>query len=130
MKKQNKNIEFIDETQERKELRRFGTIKGLLAGSLLTRENVIKQLPFILFLVALAFFYIGNRYHAENLVRENSELQSEVKELRAKAISTSAELMHLSKQSEVVKLVKEKNLGLVESRTPPKKITVEKNKDK
>ena len=91
MKKRNKNIEFIDETQERKELRRLGTIKGLLAGSLLTRENVIKQLPFILFLAGLAFFYIGNRYHAENLVRENSELQKEVKELRAKAISTSAE---------------------------------------
>lgn len=124
MNDKKKNIEFIDETQERKELRKFGTIKGLLAGSLLTKEKVVKQFPFILFLALLGFFYIGNRYHAEKLVRKNAKLQDEVKELRAKAISTTAELMHLSKQSEVVKLVNEKGLGLVESRTPPKKITV------
>jgi hypothetical protein len=119
-----KNIEFIDEGQERKELKKVGTLKGLLAGSLLTKEKVVKQLPYILFITALAFIYIGNRYHAEKVVRKNSELQDEVKELRAKSISTSAELMHISKQSEVIKLVKEKDLGLKESRTPPKKIVV------
>ena len=126
MEKDKKNIEFIEETQERKELKKLGTIKGLLAGSLLSRDKVIKQLPFILFLAALAFTYIANRYHAEKVVRENSNLQNEVKELRARSISTSAELMHLSKQSEVIKLVKEKDLGLVVSRTPPKKIVVNK----
>ena len=127
MKDQRKNIEFIDESQERRELKRVGTLKGLLAGSLLTREKVVRQLPFILFLTLLAFIYIGNRYHAERLVRENSKLQDQVKELRAKSISTSAELMHLSKQSEVVRLIREKNLGLRESVTPPRKIVVEKH---
>jgi hypothetical protein len=121
-----KNIEFIDESQERKELKRVGTLKGLLAGSLLTRERVVRQLPYILFLTLLAFIYIGNRYHAEKIVRENSKLQDEVRELRAKAISTSAELMHLSKQSEVVRLIRQKGLGLEESVTPPRKIVVDK----
>ena len=121
-----KNIEFIDESQERKELKRVGTLKGLLAGSLLTRERLVGQLPYILFLTLLAFIYIGNRYHAEKIVRENSKLQDEVKELRAKAISTSAELMHLSKQSEVVRLIRQKELGLEESVTPPRKIVVDK----
>jgi hypothetical protein len=124
-KKKKKNIEFIDEKQESKELRKVGTVKGLLAGSLLTKEKVVKQLPYILFLAALAFSYIGNRYHAEKVIRKNSELQDEVKELRAKSISTSAELMHLSKQSEVIKLINEKELGLKESRTPPQKIVIE-----
>ncbi len=122
-----KNIEFIDESKERKELKKVGTLKGLLAGSLLTKERVVKQLPYILFVTALAFLYIGNRYHAEKVVRKNSILQDEVKELRAKSISTSAELMHISKQSEVIKLVKEKELGVKESRTPPKKIVVKKD---
>lgn len=121
-----KNIEFIDETQERKELKRVGTLKGLLAGSLLTRERVARQLPYILFLTLLAFIYIGNRYNAEKIVRENSRLQDEVRELRAKAISTSAELMHLSKQSEVIRLIRQKELGLKESVTPPRKIVVDK----
>ena len=126
MSDKGKNIEFIDESQERKELKRVGTLKGLLAGSLLTRERVVRQLPYILFLTLLAFIYIGNRYHAERLVRQNSRLQDEARELRAKAISTSAELMHLSKQSEVIRLIRKKGLGLEESVTPPRKIVVEK----
>jgi hypothetical protein len=126
MSSKKQNIEFIDENQERKELRKVGTIKGLLAGSMLTKDKVVKQLPYILFLAALAFFYIGNRYHAEKVIRKNSMLQDEVKELRAKSISTSAELMHLSKQSEVIKLINEKGLGLKESRIPPRKIVVTK----
>lgn len=125
MSDKRKNIEFIDESQERRELKKAGTLKGLLAGSLLTKEKVVRQLPFILFLTGLAFIYIGNRYHAERLVRENSRLQDEVRELRARALSTSAELMHLSKQSEVLHLLKEKNMGLRESVTPPRKIVVE-----
>jgi hypothetical protein len=125
MSDKRKNIEFIDESQERRELKRAGTLKGLLAGSLLTKEKVVRQLPFILFLTGLAFIYIGNRYHAEKLVRENSRLQDEVRELRARALSTSAELMHLSKQSEVLHLLKEKNMGLRESVTPPRKIVIE-----
>lgn len=124
MMKKRKNIEFIDESQERSELKRIGSLKGLLGGSLLTREKVVRQLPYILFLTLLAFIYIGNRYHAEKLVRKNSELQDEVKELRAKAITTSAELMRLSQQSQVMKLIRKKDLGLRQSVTPPKKIVV------
>ncbi|MFO8236441.1 MAG: FtsL-like putative cell division protein [Bacteroidales bacterium] len=126
MKKDKDKIEFIDEHQERSELKRIGTIKGLLAGSLLSKDNIAGQLPFILLLTFLSFIYIGNRYHAEKIVRKNSILQDEVKELRAKSISTSAELMQISKQSEVIKLIEEKNLELKESRTPPKKIVVKK----
>ncbi|MFP3860925.1 MAG: FtsL-like putative cell division protein, partial [Bacteroidales bacterium] len=60
------------------------------------------------------------------IMRKNSILQDQVKELRAKSISTSAELMQISKQSEVIKLINKKNLDLKESRTPPKKVVVKK----
>jgi len=127
--KKKKNIEFIDESHERSELKRIGSLKGLLGGSLLTRERVVRQLPYILFLTMLAFIYIGNRYHAEKLVRKNSELQEEVEELRAKAITTSAELMRLSQQSQVIKLIRKKDMGLKQSVTPPKKIVVQSEED-
>ena len=125
MSKQGKNIEFIDESLERSEHKKGGVLKGLLGGSLLTKEKVVKQLPYILFLTLLAFIYIGNRYHAEKIVRKNARLQEDVKELRASAITTSAELMQLSQQSQVIKLIREKKLGLKESVTPPKKIVVQ-----
>ena len=98
--------------------------RGLIDGTVLTRDFVIRQLPFIIFLTVLAILYIGNRYHAEKLVRRSGELQSELKELRAEAITVSAELMHLSRQSEVIKLLEKRDLDLSASLEPPRKIVV------
>lgn len=119
MVREKKSIEFIDEQKEQTESKRM-SVRGLIDGSLLTREAVIKQLPYIIFLTLLILIYIGNRYHAEKVVRKTVELQNEVRELRSEAITTSAELMFISKQSEVTKLVKRKNLELEELEKPPK----------
>ena len=53
------------------------------------------------------------------MVRETVILQSEVKELRSEAITTSAELMSKSRQSVVAKMVDENALGLEELVEPP-----------
>jgi hypothetical protein len=125
MEKEKENIEFIIEKPEVKTSKK-GVLKEILDGSVLTREVVIRQLPFILFLTLLAFIYIGNRYHSERLVRKANELHRELRDLRAQAITTSAELMHNSRQSEVIKLMRQKDLELKESVVPPKKIIIKK----
>ena len=124
MKKGN-NIEFIEDQQVQKEARK-GSFRNFINGTVLTRETVIKQLPYIIFIVFLAILYIANRYHAEKIVRETVLLQNEVKELRAEAITTSAELMSKSRQSEVVKMVEEQDLGLKELLDPPEKVVLNK----
>jgi hypothetical protein len=116
------NIEFIDESGEKKAGSKGGSFKDFIDGTVLTREFVLKQLPYIIFLAILAIIYIGNRYHAEKLVRRSGELQAELKELRAESVTVSAELMHLSRQSEVLKLLINSNMDLVESLDPPRKI--------
>ena len=118
-----KNIEFEEEIQEPKAPKR-SFLQTILDGTLLTREGLVQQLPFIFFLTFLAIIYIANRYHAEKLVREIDVLETELKELRAEAISTSSELMYVFRQSEVEKLMQEKGLDLKESLEPPKKIIV------
>lgn len=105
---------------------RSGGFRSIIDGSLLTREQVVKQLPFVLFLSFLAIVYIANRYHAERILRETTSLQTELKELRSEQISITSELMRLSQQSEVARLVREQNLGLKESVEPPKKIMIKK----
>ena len=115
------NIEFIDQEQERKEIKSF-SIKGILDGSVLAMTGIANQLPFIFFLVLLGLLYIGNRYHAERLVRQMDQIQTEVGNLRAEQITTASELMKISTPSEVAKLIKEKNLGLEEATKPPVKI--------
>ena len=124
-----KNIEFVSEQQEKKDYRK-AKFRDVLDGSLLTRENVVSQLPFVLFLTLLLIVYIGNRYHAERIIRSTLSLQTELKELRAKSISTASELEYLSNQSQVERLVEQKNLGLKYSEKPPVKIDKRKSRNK
>jgi hypothetical protein len=123
------NVEFVDHNQEKKEYRK-ARFKDVLDGTLLTRENVVGQLPFVLFLTLLLIVYIGNRYHAERVIRKSLQLQTELRELRARAISTASELEYMSNQSQVARLVEQKNIGLKYSDKPPVKIDSRRGKRK
>jgi len=100
------------------------TLKDLLDGSLLTKQMVLKQLPFIIFLTILTFIYIGNNYKSEKVGRDIVKLQHEINELRQESISLAADLMYYKRHSEVAKLIQQKEYGLYESQTPPKVIVV------
>jgi len=117
-----KNIDYREE-------KKFSA-KNLIDGSVLTRNWVVNKVPFIMFLTFLAILYIANRYHAERVVRETVKMQREVKELRFESITTAADLMYISKQSEVARMVKEKKLGLEELVEPPSKIVIESKKER
>ena len=101
-------------------------IKELLSGSMLTEKIILKNLWYILLLTLLAAIYIGNRFHAEKITRETARLQKEVQDLRAESLSTSAELMYVSRQSEVYRMVRGKGLKLEELKIPPYKLLVDK----
>jgi hypothetical protein len=101
-------------------------IKELLSGSMVSEKIILKNLGYISMVTLLAAIYIGNRFHAEKITRETTRLEREVKDLRAEALSTSADLMYISKQSEVFNMVREKGLNLEELKTPPYKLLVDK----
>lgn len=97
----------------------------LLNGNLLTREDVVQHLPYFLFLSFLCLAYIANGFLAEGTVRQLNNNGQQLKELRSEYITIKSDLMFKSKQSELARLIREKELGLKESFTPPKKIVVE-----
>jgi len=97
-------------------------LKELIDGTILVREDIKRQLPYVLFLTFLGIIYIGNRFYAERLVRQINEIKIEVTNLRTEQITTTAELMNISRPTEVAELVGERNLGLTESIDPPKKL--------
>jgi hypothetical protein len=101
-------------------------LKDLISGSMVTDKIILKNLGYLLMLTLLGAIYIANRFHAEKLTRETTRLQKEVKELRAESLSTSANLMDVSKQSEVFRLVRERELNLEELREPPFELIVDK----
>lgn len=119
MKRFRKKIKSVSSKNESK-----GSIKNVMDGSILTNDNFLNQVPYILFLTFIAVIYIGNRYHAEKILRETINISSELKELRAEAITSTSKLMFKSKQSEVARLVNENGLGLKEAVEPPRKLII------
>ena len=101
-------------------------IKELMSGSMVSEKIILKNLGYISLVTILAAIYIGNRFHAERITRDITRIQREVKDLRAEALSTSADLMFTSRQSEVFRMVKEKGLNLEEMNAPPYKLLVDK----
>ncbi len=100
-------------------------LKELISG-IIVSDVVAKNFWYILMITVLAAFYIANRFQAEKITRETSRLTREVRDLRAESMSTSANLMSLSRQSEVYRMVREKGLGLEELKTPAYKLIVDK----
>jgi len=125
--KPNSSTEFIDQKVEKKDYQR-SRFRDIVDGSLLTRDKVVKQLPFVLFLTMIIILYIANRYHAEKLVRRTLIMQTELKELRAESISTASELEYISRQSQVARLIDEKNMDLKQSEKPPYQMVDKKKK--
>lgn len=114
------NVPAEGQEEDKKSSRGFFSL--LFSGELLTQEGVIRAFPFLMFLAAVAMFYISNRHLAERNVRQIDKVTKELKELRWEYMTTKAELMYKSKQTEVAKKVEA--MGLRESRVPPKKIVL------
>ncbi|HOU30811.1 MAG TPA: FtsL-like putative cell division protein [Bacteroidales bacterium] len=115
--------EKAQDNMEGKKKKNSGSfLKDLLSGSTISDKIILKNLRFLIFLTFLGALYIANRFHAEKLVREMSQLQKEVRELRAESLATSAELMKATRQSEILRQVTQRGLELEELREPPYKL--------
>ena len=109
-----------------KQVKTGAFLKELLSGSMVSEKLILQNLGYISLVTFLAAVYIANRFNAERITRETAKLHREVKDLRAEALSTSADLMFVSRQSQVYNLVREKGLNLEELKTPPYKLLVDK----
>ena len=102
----------------------FGWVERAIKMDRIFEDGLpVKYLPYVLFLVILGLFYIGNSHYSDKTNRKINKLEREVEDLRADYTTLKADYMFSSKQSEVAKKVKE--LGLIESQEPPHKIEVE-----
>jgi hypothetical protein len=102
------------------------TFKSVLDGSLFTRKMFEKIFPYICFVGLLFVLYIANRNVAESLIRRNIVLKREVRELRAESIIIAAELMEISKETEVATRIEKKQLGIYVQKIPPSVFYVDK----
>ena len=100
-------------------------IRSILDGTFFYKGLIKKNLTYIIFCSLLLVFYIGNRYKSEDQLTHIAKLEKEINDLRYESITTSAELMSVSRQSEVSRLVKDRGLNLKESMQAPQRIFIE-----
>ena len=92
----------------------------------LNYQSLVKQVPFFLFLSALAVVYIYNGHYADKTIRNINRTAKEVKELQWEYKQVKSEVMFQSKQSELVKAVEP--LGLKELTEAPVVLVSEQEK--
>ena len=75
---------------------------------------------FALFIVILVLLHINNHNQVERSISEAAALKKELEDLKYERITSSARLMEMSKQSEVLKKMKQEGLKLEELTDPPR----------
>ncbi len=108
MKMLNRNISFSK------------SAASILDGSFLTRENLLRQIPFIIFITFLGIMYIANSYNAEKTIIEIGRTKNQLEELRYEYITVKSQLVFQSKQSNVAYRLS--NTQVKESTVPPIKL--------
>lgn len=66
---------------------------------------LVKNVPFFLFLSALAVVYIYNGHHAEKAIKDINKTTRELKDLQYEYKMVRSEWMFMTKQSEVIRAV-------------------------
>ena len=82
---------------------------------------IVKNIPFFLFLSAMAVLYIYNGHYADKLIRKIGASEKNIKELQYEYKSIRSEVIFRSKASELAKAVEP--LGLRELTTGPVNLT-------
>ena len=108
---------------EKAKMVRRNRLRIVLEGSFLTREKVISQLPYLIFLTFIGLAYIFNSNYADKTVIRISRTKNQLEELRFDYINTKSKLMQATRQSELVHRLE--NRGVKESKIPPRKIIVQ-----
>ncbi len=80
-------------------------------------QLVVKNLPFFLFLSALAVIYIYNGHYSDKIIKSISRTNTELRELQYEYKTLKSEVMFRSKQTELARAVAP--MGLKELVTPP-----------
>jgi len=122
-KKKKPEGEFVSGKEEFREFKAT-SFKEFLQGRFLAEKQMGKYWGYLAFLVFLGVLYIGNRYQMEHLLDRQADLLDDLKDLKYEAITTSSELMNISKQSEVIKRVHKEGIDLEVLKTPPRKLEV------
>lgn len=93
-------------------------IKGIVSGELLFKTEVVKNLPFLLYVALLMILYIAYGYYVDSTVHQYSREEKRAEELYSELQSLMEVYDQESLQSKIA--IDVEVFGLYESKYPPK----------
>ncbi len=102
------------------------TVREVLNGRFLESDWLKRNRRLLVVIFIMLIINITVRYKSEKVIREVVTIEEELKELRSESIALAADVMKMSRPSEILERVKKNKTGLSPSKEPPGKIYVEK----
>jgi len=95
------------------------TIRDIINGNILTKNFLLKQYGLLIMIAGLTFLYVDNRFYCETQLAKEIDLKKKIQDVKYESLTISAELMQISRQSNVMNKVNESGIYLIQSPTPP-----------
>ena len=101
------------------------TLRKILGGDILTADLVRRQIWLILLVFAFTVVYVAFRYQCQQDMIQMDKLETELKDAKYKALSSSSTLTERCRESRILELLKNSNDSTLHiADQPPYKITV------
>jgi hypothetical protein len=95
------------------------SLKSVLGGDILGSKFFLKQVAFVIFCVALMLLYTGNRYASQQDAILIDSLRGTLKDVKYNVMTQSSELMNLTRQSNVEKMLRQTKDSMLQNPTTP-----------
>lgn len=102
-----------------KDRKRRIRIGQFFTGGVLSNDEFTRRLPVIVYIVFLMLLYIANGFHIQHKHNELDRIADELKQLKTRAVTSSAVRMTLTRQSEIERLLREHRIPLIQDNTSP-----------
>lgn len=97
--------------------------KDIIRGRLFSLDFFKRNAVYIIALVVMALAYIANKFVCQSSMQEVMTLKTELANAQTDLVNSSAKYNSMIRESEMTKLMREKNLGLTAPKEPPYDLT-------
>ena len=113
--------EVIEETATEDEApqSRMFSLRKILGGDILSAAIIRRQVWLILLIVFLMIIYVSNRYSCQQDIIEIDKLHQQLTDAKYKALSSESELTELSRESNVLEMLKDNKDSVLKIASQP-----------
>ena len=113
--------EVIEETATEDEApqSRMFSLRKILGGDILSAAIIRRQVWLILLIVFFMIIYVSNRYSCQQDIIEIDKLHQQLTDAKDKALSSESELTELSRESNVLEMLKDNKDSVLKIASQP-----------